>query len=176
MSDSHTFNDFGDLTPEDMSRLASQLMERLRLQNEVPMQPGDAVGFSEEFFDASYTLGVRYYANQQFDKAHELFKLLCTLQPLNARNFKAWGANYLGRKDYASAIRAYEAAYLMSATDADTSFYLGQAHYFQKDHEEAIGHLRFAREMARRNPAAWPQIELWSSQLIERIEAKQRSS
>lgn len=176
MSNPHSFSDFGDFTPEDMSQMAAQLVERLTLQNDSGLQLGDAVGFSEEFFDASYTLGVRYYANQQYDKAHELFKLLCTLQPLNARNFKAWGANYLGQQDYASAVRAYGMAYLMSATDADTSFYLGQAHYFLKDYDEARGHLRFAREMARRNPTLWPQIEQWSAQLLERIESKSSSS
>ena len=147
MSNPHTFSDFGDFTPEDMSQMAAQLVERLTLQNDSGLQLGDAVGFSEEFFDASYTLGVRYYANQQYDKAHELFKLLCTLQPLNARNFKAWGANYLG-----------------------------QAHYFLKDYDEARGHLRFAQEMARRNPTLWPQIEQWSAQLLERIESKSSSS
>lgn len=163
-------HEFGDYTPEDMSHIAANLVERIKSCNDHMVQPGDAVGFSDEFFDATYTMGVRYYANQQYDKAHEMFKLLCSLQPISARNFKAWGANYLGQQDYRSAIHAYAMAYTLSATDADTSFYLGQASYFLKEYEEAQGHLQFARELARRQPALWPQIEQWSTQLLERIQ------
>ncbi len=163
-------HEFGDYSPEDMSHIAANLVDRIKDYNDHMLQPGEAVGFTDEFFDATYTMGVRYYVNQQFDKAHEMFKLLCSLQPLNARNFKAWGANYLGQQDYPSAIHAYSSAYAMSAMDADTSFYLGQAFYFLKDYEEAKGHLAFARELARRQPALWPQIEQWSTQLLERIQ------
>ena len=167
-----TYNDFGDYSEEDISGIATHLVERIALLNDSNLQPGEAAGFSEELFDAVYTLGVRYFSNQQYDKAHEMFRMLCLLQPLNVRNFKAWGANFLGRQDYESAIRAYTSAYMLSATDADTSFYLGQAHYFLKQDDEARGHLAFAREMARRSPALWPGIEAWSTQLLERIEAR----
>jgi tetratricopeptide (TPR) repeat protein len=164
-------NEFGDYTAEDMNQIAANQVERIAACNDHGLQPGDAAGFSDEFFDATYTMGVRYYANRQFDKAHEMFKLLCALQPLNVRNFKAWGANYLGQQNYESAIQAYSMAYTLSATDADTSFYLGQAFYFLKDYEEARGHLAYARELARRQPALWPQIGAWSTQLLDRIQA-----
>jgi len=170
-----TTPEFGDYTTEDMSQIAASLVERIAACNEHGLQPGDAAGFSDEFFDATYTMGVRYYANRQYEKSHEMFKLLCALQPLNVRNFKAWGANYLGQQDYPSAIHAYSVAYTLSATDADTSFYLGQSHYFLKDYEEARGHLAYARELARRQPALWPQIEAWSTQLLERIAASPSS-
>lgn len=166
-------NEFGDYSPEEMSQIATHLVERIKDCNDHLLQPGDAAGLSDEFFDAIYSMGVRYYANRQYDKAHEMFKSLCSLQPLNVRNFKAWGANYLGQQYYRSAINAYVVAYTLSATDADTSFYLGQAFYFLNEYEEAQGHLAFAREMAQRHPALWPQIASWSTQLLERIQSRQ---
>lgn len=167
--------EFGDYSDDDLTGISLQLVERLKAHNDSLLQPGDATGLSDEFFDALYTLGVRYYANAQYDKAGEFFKVLCSLKPLEARHFKAWGANYLGLKDYDSAVRAYSTAYMLSATDADTSFYLGQAFYFLKEYEEAQGHLKFAMELAARSPAQWPQIEAWSRQLLERVEAARQA-
>lgn len=166
----HVPNEFGDYNSEDMVHIATNLVARIQDCNAHMLQPGDAVGLSDEFFDATYTMGVRYYSTQQHDKAHEMFKLLCSLQPLQARNFKAWAANYLARQDYRMAIETYSVAYTLSATDADTSFYLGQACYFLKAYEDAQSHLAFARELARRQPALWPNIEQWSTQLLERIQ------
>lgn len=159
----------------DLDTVAAHLIERLQAFDNLLPQPGDAAGFSPEFFDALYTLGVRYYANRQYDKAHPIFRMLCQLQPIEVRHFKAWGANYLGTRDYRSAVNAYACAYMLSATDADTSFYLGQAFFFLKEYEEAAGHLRYARELAQRNPALWPGIEAWAGQLLERIDARQQT-
>lgn len=170
-----SLDEFEPQVAMDLETIATNLMERFDAFSELKCTPGDVVGFSPEFFDAIYTLGVRYYANKQYDRSHPMFRLLCTLQPLEARNFKAWGANFLGTRDYRSAVNAYSAAYMLSATDADTSFYLGQAFFFLKDYEEAVGHLRYARELAERAPAMWPQIAAWSSQLLERIEARTKA-
>ena len=175
MSQSIAPDEFGDPSAVDLDAIASNLVERFAAYNDQMPQPGDVAGFSSEFFDAVYTMGVRYYANKQYDRAHSMFRMLCTLQPAEVRNFKAWGANYLGMRQYEQAVQAYGIAYTLSATDADTSFYLGQTFFFLKNLDEARGHLRFAREMAQRNPSLWPNIAEWSTQLLERIEARSRS-
>lgn len=171
-----TGNEFGDYSPEDLEVIGTNLVERIAAYDGTAVPPGAAVGFTDEYFDALYTLAVRYYNNKQFREAGEVFKNLCTLQPDEVRNYKGAGANALAQQEYQVAVKAYTVAYMLSATDADTSFYLGQAFFFLKDYQEAHGHLRFAREMAGRAPAKWPQIATWSTQLLERIETRQKSA
>lgn len=168
--------EFGDLGPDELSRIGVNLVERLSAIQELGVTPGAAVGLSDEFFDALYTLGVRYYGNRQYEQAGEIFKTLGLLQPDEVRNFKAMGANFLGLRNYDAAIEAYTRAYLFAATDADTSFYLGQAFFFKKEYEEARGHLRFAQELARRQPALWPGIEAWAEQLLQRMDTPDSDS
>lgn len=170
MNEQTTKNPFGSYDQADLNLLSGKLIDRFILMEQYMLQPGNAVGLDEDFFDAIYTLGARYYSNGQYDRSHHLFKMLCTLQPLEVRNFKAWGANYLARQDYSSAVNSYTVAYQLHATDAETSFYLGQCFFMLKENEEATEHFRFSAEMARRFPVKWPQIESWSQQMLKTIE------
>jgi tetratricopeptide (TPR) repeat protein len=167
--------EFGDLAASDMEPMVVNLMQQLTAMDGHKIPPGAALGMSDEYFDAMYTLGIRYYGNARYKDAKEIFQNLTTLQPENVRNFKGLGACYLGLQDYRSAVNAYTAAYTFSAMDADTSFYLGQAFFLLKDYEEAEGHLRFSEELARRAPSKWPDIEKWSAQLLERTRARLHS-
>ncbi len=169
MTSSSSFSEFGSYTQSELNTLATRLIERYALLEHEMLQPGEAAGFEPDFFDAVYTMGVRYYESGQHDHSGRVFKMLCTLQPLEARNFKAWGAHFLAVQDYASAVRAYSMAYQVNATDAETSFYLGQAFFLLHEYEESHGHLRFAKEMATRSPDQWPHIAAWCDQLLDRI-------
>lgn len=164
--------EFGELDSADMGPMVVNMMQQLTAMDGHKIPPGAALGMSDEYFDALYTLGIRYYGNGRFQDAKEIFQNLSTLQPDNLRNFKGLGACYLGLKDYRSAVNAYTAAYTFSAMDADTSFYLGQAFFLLKDYEEAEGHLRFSEELARRAPSKWPDIQKWSAQLLERTRSR----
>ena len=166
------FKEFGELSNSEVEIMGVNLAEQLMAMDAYKLPPGAALGMSDEYFDALYTLAIRYYGNGRYQDATEIFKNLASLQPENVRNFKGLGACYLGLQDYKSAVNAYTAAYTFSAMDADTSFYLGQAFFLLKEYEEAEGHLRFSEELARRAPGKWPDIEKWSVQLLERTRSR----
>ena len=64
------------------------------------------VSISTMQLEAIYSLGFELYATGHFEKAADLFRLLCLYQPEKSRNWIALGgANHEG-KDYESAIAA----------------------------------------------------------------------
>ena len=135
---------------------------------------GLQLGFTPEYFDAMYSLGVKYYENNRLDDAIKIFYELIPLQPSAFRNYKAIGACLQAKEDYEAAIKAYSSAVVLAAMDAEIHFYVGQCQFLMKDFVEAEKTLRMANHICEKYPEKWNHIAQHAKELHTR--SKERAS
>jgi type III secretion system low calcium response chaperone LcrH/SycD len=78
--------------------------------------------------EALYTLGFELYSTGNFEKAADLFRLLCLYEPQRTRNWIALGGANQNRKDYNAAIAAFLMASLQQPLSPEPRLYA--AHSF----------------------------------------------
>lgn len=161
-----------DLSEADRQKLFENVttLTATCLEEGVVCEPGDAVGFTQTYYDSMQALGARYYASRRFEDGSMVFRRLLQLKPMQPEYCKGLGACLLGMQKYADAESAYAMAYFYNAEDPEASYYLGLAAYFQKKFEPAFDSLRFARVMAEEHPQPGSKIAEWSTQLLLRIQ------
>jgi tetratricopeptide (TPR) repeat protein len=135
---------------------------------------GLALGFTPDYFDAMYSLGVKYYENNRLDDAIKVLYQLIPLQPSAFRNYKALGACLQAKEDYESAIKVYSSAVALAAMDAEIHFYVGQCQFLKKDFEQAELTLRMANRICENYPEKWGHIADHAKELHAR--AKERAA
>lgn len=158
-----------DLTPEQNDRLLAVAHQLVMEGYENLVEPGDAVGLSQGYFDALQEMAVRYYRSQRYDDAAMLYQRLLQLKPMQLDYYKGLGACYLGQQRYDAAVRAYESAIFFDALDAEVHYYMGLAYYFQKKFEPAFDVMRFARVLDERAAKPESKIAAFATQMLERM-------
>ena len=129
---------------------------------------GLQLGFTPDYFDAMYSLGVKYYENNRLDDAIKIFYQLIPLQPSAVRNYKAMGACLQAKEDYETAIKVYSSAVVLTAMDAEIHFYVGQCQFLIKDFLEAEKTLRMANHICEMYPEKWSHIAQHAKELHTR--------
>lgn len=162
-------DDLPELTPEEREKVADVTQELVFFGFQHGVEPGDAVGMSQSYFDAMQELAVRHYNSQRFDSAAALYQKLLRLKPLQLDYYKGLGACCLGLQRYDAAARVYDSARVIDALDAEVVYYLGLAHYFQKNFQAAFDLMRFARVQDEDNPKPGSKIAAFATQLLERM-------
>lgn len=135
---------------------------------------GYKLGFTQEYFDAMYAVGVKYYENNRLDDAIKIFYQLVSLQASNFQNYKALGACLQAKEDYAKAIEVYASAVMLAAMDAEIHFYVGQCLFLMKDFAQAAQTLQMANRICEKYPEKWNHIAHHAKELHSR--AKERIS
>ncbi|MFZ4116387.1 MAG: tetratricopeptide repeat protein [Chthoniobacterales bacterium] len=86
------------------------------------------VNVTERQLEALYTLGFELYNTDNFEKAADLFRLLCIYEPQRTRNWIALGGANQNIKDYNAAIAAFLIASLQEPLSPEPRLYA--AHSF----------------------------------------------
>lgn len=158
-----------DASEADRSALALNVAELVSAGLASCVDPGEAIGLSQDYFDGLHTLAARYYADRRFDDASLLFRRLVQLRPTELPYLKGLGATQLGLERYEEAEKIYSMVYAFDATDPESSYYLGLSQYHLKKFEPAFDNLRFARVLAEAKPQAASPLAAWATQLLERM-------
>jgi len=138
------------------------------------LDPGVQLGFTPEYFDAMYAIGVKYYENNRLDDAIKIFYQLIILESTAFRNYKAMGACLQAKEDYDNAITAYTSGAALAMMDAEIHFYVGQCQFLKKEFSEAAKTLAFANAICEKYPEKWGNIADHAKELHAR--AKERAS
>lgn len=95
-----------------------------------------------------YDLAIRFYNNREFEKAGILAKNIIYSEPLDAKNYKLYGAVNQSRGLFSYAIGAYQHAFKLNCQDAATAFQIAQC-YVQLDRSQsALRWAKIAQELA----------------------------
>ncbi len=135
---------------------------------------GTQLGFSQEYFDAMYAIGVKYYENNRLDDAIKILYQLIPLQPSEFKNYKALGACFQAKEDYETAIKVYSSAVVLAAMDAEIHFYVGQCQFLSKDFIEAEKTLRMANRICEKYPEKWAHIAHHAKELHQRAQERSK--
>jgi len=158
-------------TPEQGQKFLEVTQELVFFGLENNVEPGDAVGLSQSYFDALHELAARHYNSRRFDSAATLYQRLLRLKPLQLVYYKGLGACCMGLERYDAAVKVYHSARVIDALDAEVVYYLGLAYYFQKDFPAAFDLMRFARLQAEDDPKPGSKIAEFATQMLERIKS-----
>jgi Flp pilus assembly protein TadD len=85
-----------------------------------------------------YDLVVRYYNDRQYDKAYVLARTLILENPFSAQHFKILGSIQQAKEEFSYAIGAYQRAFMMDCTDAQTAFCLAQCYTQLGEFDKAL--------------------------------------
>jgi tetratricopeptide (TPR) repeat protein len=154
------------LTTQEKLELIKKMATKVSPHRNIDM--GVQLGFSQKYFDAMYTIAVKYYDNNRYDDAIKILYNLIPLQPSAFRNYKAMGACLQGKKDYATAIQVYQKSLPLAFMDVETYFYIGQCQFLQKDYVEAAKTLKLAEHFYSKHPEQWQHIEKSIKELRQR--------
>ena len=160
-----------ELSPEQSQKLVDVSLDLVSFGLANNVEPGDAVGLSQSYFDALHELAVRHYNSRRFDSAAALYQRLLRLKPLQLVYYKGLGACCMGLERYDAAVKVYHSARVIDALDAEVVYYLGLAYYFQKDFPAAFDLMRFARLQAEDDPQPGSKIAEFATQMLERIKS-----
>lgn len=155
---------------EEMMNLVKESLQNLVINPDVPL--GLNVGFSQEYLDAMYAIGVKYYENNRLEDAIKIFYQLIPLEPIAIRNYKGLAACFQAKEDYATAIHIYTSSIPLAAMDADIYFYVGQCLFLTKEFAEAEKTLAMADYICKKYPEKWTDIAIHAKELQQR--AKER--
>ena len=97
-----------------------------------------------------YDLAVRFYNNNEYDKAAALAKTLTYQAPLDPKGYKLSGIVAQATGAYGLALNSYLKAHMIDSQDATTLFYMGQCYYMIGHLHDAIACLKLAVKV---NPA-----------------------
>jgi tetratricopeptide (TPR) repeat protein len=156
-----------DPTPEECTKVVNVAYELVAYGAVHGVEPADAVGMPSSYVDALHELA--HYQSRQFDSAAKLYQTLIALKPFQLPFHKGLGACCLGLERYDAAIKAYNAAVMFGALDAELHYYLGQAYYFNKEYEPAFDLMRFARVLDEQDPNSKGRIAGFATQMLERL-------
>lgn len=170
-SDWTSTDDATELTPEQSQKLLDVTQELVFFGLENNVEPGDAVGLSQSYFDGLHELAVRQYNSGRFDGAAALYQRLLRLKPLQLVYYKGLGACCMGLERYDAAVKVYNSARVIDALDSEVLYYLGLAYYFQKDFVSAFDLMRFARLQAEDDPQPDSKIVAFATQMLERMKS-----
>jgi tetratricopeptide (TPR) repeat protein len=158
-----------ELSPEELGETQGTIEHLVLFGLEHNVEPGDAVGFSQSYFDALQELAVRRYNSQRYDSAAAIYQRLLRLKPMQLAYYKGLGACCMGLQRYDAAVKVYHSARVIDALDVESAYYLGLAYYFQKDFPAAFDLMRFARVLDEDNPRPGSKIAAFATQLLERM-------
>lgn len=158
------------LSPQETLRCFNEIFANFDFDSR--REVGHQLGFSKEYFEAMYAIGVKYYENNRLDDAIKIFYQLIVLQPSAFRNYKGMGACLQAKEDYDNAIAAYSSGAALAMMDAEFHFYVGQCQFLKKDFSEAEKTLNFANAICEKYPAKWGHIANHAKELHAR--AKER--
>ena len=106
-----------ELSPEQSQKLLDVTQELVFFGLENNVEPGDAVGMSQSYFDALHELAARHYNSRRFDSAATLYQRLLRLKPLQLVYYKGLGACCMGLERYDAAVKVYNSARVIDALE-----------------------------------------------------------
>jgi tetratricopeptide (TPR) repeat protein len=160
------------LSTEERMKYVKEILTKFDFDTDLEI--GYQLGFTPEYFDAMYAIGVKYYENNRLDDAVKIFYQLIALQPSAFRNYKGMGACLQAKEDYDHAIGVYTSGVALAMMDAEFHFYVGQCQFLKKDFAEAEKTLTFANKICEKYPEKWGHIAGHAKELHAR--AKERTA
>ena len=97
-----------------------------------------------------YDLAVRFYNNNEYDKAAALAKTLTYQQPLDPKGYKLFAIIKQAMGEYGGALNNYLKAHMIDGQDATTLYCMAQCYYMIGHLHDAISALKLAVKI---NPA-----------------------
>ena len=130
----------------------------------------DIQGLTNENMEGLYALAYSEYNQGKYDKAQELFQLLCQLDHLEKKYWVGLGATRQMLKDYSNAIDAYSVAVMFDLNDPVPPMHAAECHLASGNREEAVSGFQYAIDAAGSRPQYQP-IKSQAEARIELIQA-----
>lgn len=121
--------------PLDAEAFAAALSEHLLQGGTL----GDLHGFSEQDYEAMYTVGHGMYSQQRYDDALKVFRLLVACDPMDRRFHQAVASSLQMTGEFELAIGSYSMASIMNINDPVPTFHTAEC-------LAALGRVADARE------------------------------
>lgn len=117
------------------------------------IKPGQRKKMNEEEIERFYAYGFAQYGTGNWGEAADVFRVLCTRRPLEARFWFALGATLQEAESYADALHAWAMAALLRDEDPFPHFHAAECYLSTKDKEEALLALKEAeRRIGKQHP------------------------
>lgn len=158
-----------ELSAEEREALARNTRLLVETGLAVGVEPGEAMGLSQDYFDAVHEMAGRYYGNQRYAEAVTLFSRLVQLKPTEVAYLLGLGACMLALERYEEAELSYTMACKYAPLEPEPNYYLGLSQYFQKKYSPAFDNLRFARVLDEQQARPGSPFGPWCTQLLERL-------
>ena len=114
--------------------------------------PQESLDLSDENLNFIHQMANQMYEQSQFQKAEDLFRLLCTLKPNEQSYWFGLGATQQMRSKYAQAIFSYKFASSLKIEDPESAFHAAECHLKLGQAAEAQIALEIAFTWAKHNP------------------------
>ena len=112
----------------------------------------DTQGLTGENLEALYALAYTEYNQGNYEKAEELFRLLCNLDHLEKKFWMGLGASRQMLKDWDGAIDAYTITLLFAIDDPIAPLHTAECQLAKGDRDAAISGFEYAINTAGNDP------------------------
>ena len=150
-NDAAAFGDVAAKIEEVIDRVSSGFCEQ-------GLTMAQILDISDEELDALYILGTKKYESGEYKPAQDIFVMLCRLDPLTGRNFRALGAAFQMAKQYDRALKAYATAVTLDMDDAASSLHAGECLMLLNKTPEARAALEGCLQQAEQNPEKYAEV------------------
>ena len=149
--DAAAFGDVADRIGEVIDQVSSGFCEQ-------GLTMAQILGINGNELEALYTLGSKKYESGEYKAAQDIFVMLCRLDPLTGRNFRALGAVLQMDKKYDRALKAYATAVSLDMDDAAASLHAGECLMLLAKTPEARAALEGCLMQAEQNPRKYADV------------------
>jgi len=112
-----------------------------------------AMAISEDEVEQFYAYAFAQYGTGNWSEAADVFRVLCTRRPLEARFWFGLGAALQESESYSDALHAWSMAALLRDEDPFPHFHAAECYFSMEDKEEAVKALsEVEMRMGERHP------------------------
>ena len=130
------------------------------------------LGIDKRELEALYTLGSKKYESGEYKAAQDIFVMLCRIDPLSGRNFRALGAAFQMERKYDRALKAYAAAVSIDLDDAASSLHAGECLLLLGKSPEARAALEGCLMQAAQDPERYADVRARAQALLAKAGSK----
>ncbi len=123
------FNDDGSLTKESLTTLQATVDSILKGDQSL----AEALGLSDEQYEALYAVGYNTYAAGKYEDAASFFGILMTIQPFDVRIYTGFAASLQMLKNYENAAIFYQWACGLDQADPTPMFHSAECYMAMQD-------------------------------------------
>lgn len=116
------------------------------------MELKEALSLGEEEVERFYAYGFAHYGSGKWDEAADVFRVLCTRRPLEARFWFALGATLQEAGSYKDALHSWAMAALLKAEDPYPHFHAAESYFSLRMREDAAKALAESETRVRAEP------------------------